>query len=536
MTAVMTFPPTPSVSPSSPSVLADAAPPVERATPIWHVSRVTVLFVVILGLLFLFLNLRRLPLTDLWIHLAQGRAIVASEALPATEPLLPLAAGVPIVDTAWLTEVLGYRAIKQWGFASMQFGGALAITLMCALVLYRAYQRSRSLDVSLAGMVLFVWGCWSPLGIVRSQLVGLLCFVVLLTIVTSRQRRAWQWCAVPLLFALWANLDGSFPAGLALLASLAVGRMFDVLIRDGRACAVWRDSRVRRNVLMTELAVAATLLNPYGLRIYGEALSLANHPNAVGLMEWEPLNLQKMAGLVAALIAAQLMMLYRFSPRRVSSVEVLWLFGFGAAGMWSSRLLVWWVPVATYCFVLHCSPVLKAWMFARGKTSRPSPRSGRWSVLALGLIFCFAAATPLGARIVLGKSHSPKLSGMVSAQTPWGIVQHLHKLTSENRMPTGQVFHPHEWGDFLLWAGPQPLQVFGTSQPYAIPREVWSDYLSIINGTFDWESQLDRYGVNLVVLDDQQHYKLIEQFAKNEHWQQTYSDSVGAVFVRRRPI
>ncbi len=536
MTAVMTLPPAPCVPPSSSSVLAETSPSLVRATAFWHVSRVTVLFVAILGLLFLFLNLRRLPLTDLWVHLAQGRAIVTSRTLPATEPLVPLAAGVPTVDTAWLTEVLGYRAIKQWGFVSMQFGGALAVTLMCALILYRAYQRSHSLDLSLAAMVLFVWGCWSPLGNIRSQLVGLLCFVVLLTIVTSRQRRAWQWCAVPMLFALWVNLDGSFPAGLALLALLAVGRMFDVFIRCGRVCAVWRDSRVRRSVLMTELAIAATLLNPYGLRIYGEVLRFANHPNGVGLLEWEPLSLQKMAGLVAALIAAQLMMLYRFSPRRVSSAEVLWLFGFGAAGMWSSRLLVWWVPVATYCFVLHCSPVLQAWMLAHGKTSRPSPRSGRWSVIAFGLICCFAAATPLGARVVLGKSHSPKLAGMVSAQTPWGIVQHLHKLTNENRMPTGQVFHPHEWGDFLLWAGPQQLQVFGTSQPYSIPTEVWSDYLSIINGTLEWESQLDRYGVNLVILDDERHYKLIEQFAKSELWQRTYTDSVGAVFVRRQPI
>ena len=40
MTAVMTFPPTPSVSPSSASVLADAAPPLERAKS-WMMSSTT---------------------------------------------------------------------------------------------------------------------------------------------------------------------------------------------------------------------------------------------------------------------------------------------------------------------------------------------------------------------------------------------------------------------------------------------------------------------------------------------------------------
>ena len=138
--------------------------------------------------------------------------------------------------------------------------------------------------------------------------------------------------------------------------------------------------------------------------------------------------------------------------------------------------------------------------------------------------------------MLLGKSSSPKLAAMVSAQTPWGIVQHLHKLADENRLPSGLAFHPHEWGDFLLWSGPQRMQVFATSQPHSLPSEVWSDYLSIINGAFEWESQLDRYGVNLVILDDAQHYKLIDQFAKSESWQRTYSDSVGTVFVRRKLI
>jgi hypothetical protein len=496
---------------------------------------VTVLFVLILGLLFGGWNLRRLPTTDLWFQLAQGRAISTAGSLPATEPLLPLAAGVPFVDSAWLTEVLAYRAIKQWGFASMQFAGALAVTLMCSLVLYRAYQRSHSLDLSLAGMVLFVWGCWAPLGIIRSQLAGLLCFVFLLTMVTSRTRRAWHWLAVPTLFALWANVDGSFPAGLAMLASLAAGRMFDVRVRSGRILAVWRDPGVRRWVLMTELALVATLLNPYGLRVYVAVVNAANSPNNVGLLERGPLSLHTMTGVVAAIIAMQLMVLYRFSPRRVQSAEVLWLFGFGAAAMYSSRWLLWWVPLAAYCFVLHCSPLLRAWKLGRGQIERASPRGLRWSLLAIVLVCCFAFATPLGARVVLGKGHSPKLAGIVSAQTPWGIVQHLHKLSSEDRLPAGQAFHPHEWGDFLLWAAPQQLRVFGISQPDSMPREVWSDYLAIINGTFDWEYLLDQYGVNLVILDDEQHYKLIEQFGKSERWQRTYTDSVGAVFVRRQP-
>ena len=536
MTSVMTFPPAPCLESSLQSAPAVTSPRVSESFFALKTSRVTVLFVMILGLLFLFFDLRRLWHTDLWGQLTYGRTIVTSGTLPTTEPLLPLAAGVPLIDTAWLTQSLGYLAIKRWGFTSMQFFHALLITVMAALVVCRAYQRSRSLDLSLSGLVLFVWGCWYPLGIIRSQLVGMLCFIVLLTIVTARQRRAWQWGAIPLLFAAWVNLDGSFPAGLALLVGLGVGRVMDVTLRCGELWAVLRDSRVRRWLLMTELAVAATLLNPYGLRIYAAMWSLANPPNATGLVEWEPLSLRNMMGQVAALITLQLMVLYRLSPRRVASAEVLLLFGFGGAALWSSRLLVWWVPLAAYYFVLHASAVMHAWMRARGKIWRPSPRSGYWTVVAIGLICGCMAITPFGRRLVLGKNSSPKLAGMVSTQTPFGIVQHLHNLAGQKRMPPGLAFHPQEWGDYLLWSAPQHMQVFANSQPFLLPHEVWSDYLSIIDGKFEWESLLDRYGVNLVILDDERHYQLIHQLGQNETWQRTYADSVGTVFVRRKPI
>ena len=536
MTSVITLPPRFHVDPPQSAVLVRDAQVERAATSVLSTSRLTVVFVVILGTLFLFFNLRRLWHTDLWGQLANGRTIVRLDSVPATDSLLPLAEGVPTVDSAWLSEVLGYFAIKRWGFVAMQFFGSLAVTLMSACVVYRAYQRSRSLDLSLSALVLFVWGCWYPLGIVRSQLAGMLCFVVLLTMITSRQRRGWQWCAVPLLFAAWANLDGSFLAGLALLSGMAAGRMIDVTVRCGQWRAVLRDSQIRRWILMTQLAAAATLLNPSGLRIYAAAFSFANQANTSGLADWEPLSLRNMSGQVAALIAVQLMVLYRLSPRRVAAAEVLLLFGFGGAALWSSRLLAWWVPIAAYYFVLHASPLMRTWMRARHKTWQPSPRGRVWSIAAIVLACGFVAVTPFGQRLAFGKASSPKLSGMVSAQTPLGIVDHLHRLAAEQRLPSGLAFHPHEWGDFLLWSGPQQMKVFATSQPDSLPREVWTDYLAIINGSFDSEMLLDRYGVNIIILDDERHHLLIHHLGQNQAWQRTYADSVGSVFVRRQPI
>lgn len=71
---------------------------------------------------------------------------------------------------------------------------------------------------------------------------------------------------------------------------------------------------------------------------------------------------------------------------------------------------------------------------------------------------------------------------------------------------------------------------------HLVPREVWNDYVTISNVASGWEETLDRYGVNLIALDTATHASLIGRLRENENWQQTYSDNVGVVFVRRKAI
>src|SRR5579872_3865066 len=67
--------------------------------------RVLAGFVALVGAVFWIYSYQRLHHTDLWGHLAYGRLLCATRALPATEPLMPLSQGMPFVDTAWLAQV-----------------------------------------------------------------------------------------------------------------------------------------------------------------------------------------------------------------------------------------------------------------------------------------------------------------------------------------------------------------------------------------------------------------------------------------------
>lgn len=538
MTAVMNPPQPPRAEPAPqmpPTPIADASMLEDKVPEHLKATATTAGFAVVLGLLFVFLSFRPLWHTDLWGHLSYGRSIVATKSLPATEPLMPLAAGVPLVDTAWLSQVIGFEAMNRLGITSLSFLYAASITAMALLLVWRGYQRSQSAAITIAGLLLWFWGCWQHLNIMRPQMAGMLCFILLLTLLTSRHRRTWHWIALPVLFAAWANLHGSFMVGLVLLAGFAVGRMLDLAVRCGDFRAIRQDSHVRRYVLMLELAAAAVLLNPYGVRLYAEVLTVANNPNVAELTEWGPLQLRMAQGQATAVIALLLIVLYRLTPRRVTSAEALLLFGFGASALWSSRMLVWWIPLAVAFGMQHAGAIWHQWK-SSPETVQPLRRNGRWSVVTVGIVWICFAFTPFGGRVLHGNDGKLPLEKLVSRQTPLGVVAHLTKLAEQNRLPRGQMFNTFEWGDYLLWAGPPKLKVFVASHVHLVPREVWTDYITISDVSSGWEEMLDRYGVNLIAVDAATHGNLIGRLRESENWKLSYSDNVGTVFVRKKVI
>ncbi len=506
----------------------------DRFPPEYQLTRRAVVLVALLGLLFTMCSYQPLWHSDLWGHLSYGRWIWAAKAVPQVEPLMPLAQGVPFVDTAWLSQLIGFQLVAHFGVAGAQFMYAGLISLALALVVGAVYKRTDSLLATLAAFVTFSWGAYQQLLIVRPQLAGLACFALVIVVATSTTGRRWHWWAIPLTFALWANLHGSFLMGVGLLGLMAIGRVFDVTWRTGRMGAAFRDSVARRLALLTQIAAAAVLLNPYGIGIYGEVFAVTGNPNLEDLFEWSPLSLRMQQGQAAAAITIGLFLLYRMSPRRVQCGEMLSLIGFGLATLWTSRLINWWAPLAAYYVGVHLAAI--RWKnFGRPVEARV--RSGLNTVVACGMCWIFFAFTPFGVTLLHGQPKDPKDAAKryqksVSPLTPLAVTEHLRE-----EPPVGQVFNTYEWGDYLTWAGPPGMQVFVNSHAHLVPREVWQDYLLVSAGGANWEQRLDHYSVNTVVADVAQRGALIKALKlKKEVWELSYEDGVGAVFRRLKPL
>jgi hypothetical protein len=488
-----------------------------------------------IGMVYLLFCIRPVWHTDVWGHLSYGRLIWQSGSIPATEPLMPLAAGMRFVDTAWLSQVIGYLTMSSLGIAGLQGIFALSVALCVGLLAARCYQTTRHGWFSTLAMVGFLVIAWAPLTIIRPQMAGLACFVILLSRLTSRRMSRSDWLFIPALFVAWSNLHGSFLMGLFLLGSFVLGRSIDLLRRTGSWKAVVRDPQLRRNLLLLELAAAAVLVNPYGIGIYAATLQIASNPNLNDLIEWHPLGLNGFHGVVFGAVAVMLAIVYRSSPRRVRSWEVLTLVVLGWAALSSSRMLVWWAPVAALLLAIHGHAVWRQWR-RLPLVPEPPVRAGKWTVVVVGLIWIFFAYSPLGVRLVHGKAASTDKA--VSSDTPRAVVKYLNE-----KKPQGQIFNTYEWGDYLQWAGPPGLKVFVNSHAHLVPREVWQAYMQISEAQAGWEDTLDRYGINTIVIDQLNRKALIKRLKESEKWKLDFEQGNvdfeqdgQLVFIRKTPI
>ncbi len=508
----------------------------EDRAPDWaRVSRSTAGLAAALAMLFALASYLPLWHTDVWGHLSYGRWIAQQGSLPETEPLLPLCEGVRFIDTAWLSQIIGYFAEKTLGVTALQFLFALSITVCAALLCVLAARRSHS---NLAGAIAagtFVFVDYQQLIVARPQLAGLVCFVLVLSMLSAQRWRSIFWIALPATFALWANLHGSFPMGLLLIGCFVLGRAVDVTRRTGQMSALWRDDMLRRHFLVLQLSAVASLANPYGMQLYLETVRVSGNRNLQDLVDWDPLTLRMSQGKAAAMALIALIAAMRFSPRRVSAAEAISLTIFGLGACYSSRIIVWWAPLCALSLAMHAEAALRKW---RQVDSRPpARRSGLSTVAMLGMIWICFAYTPFGLRVLHGapkteQEAARRLQASVSLQTPIAAARYLRE-----HPPVGQCFNTYEWGDYLLWAGPPGAKWFVNSHAHLVPREVWEDYFRISSGGRDWESRLDRYGVNTVVLERNISADLVRVMKESTgNWKLDYEDAVTAIFVRNRPI
>lgn len=492
-------------------------------------------FAFLIGLTYFFFDrLRPITHTDVWGHLSYGRHLWETGSLPGTEPLMPLSHGVPFLNSAWLSQLIAYGGFQVVGKAAITFLFAACVAGAMAVITRRIYNRTHSAMFALGGFALTLWIEDQQLIVQRPQIAGFLFYSVLLSMLLRREWSKKNWLIVPVMFALWANMHGSFIVGLGLLGCFVLGRAVDLLRRTGKVASLFRDNKLRRLVLLTELAAVAALLNPYGLGLYSSVLSFGSNPNLQSIVEWKSLHIRLSQGQAAAVAALILFIVYRVSPRRVSTAEVLTLTIFGAAALWTSRMLVWWGPLAGCFAAIHAGAAFRKWQ--GGEVSpEPPARASLWTVVTMGIVFIFFELSHLGTAtlaLAAGKDVEKITNRVpVSRLTPVAATEYLNE-----HPPEGLVFCTYEWGDYLMWAGPKDMKVFVASHCHLVPEDVWNDYMGIVQMQGSWLAMLKRYGINTIVIDEEYREAMVRRLYDEDDWKLLFRQDGQAIFERVNPI
>jgi hypothetical protein len=476
-------------------------------------------FLVAPALVFIAAVMDRNYQTDLWHHLARGRAIVAEDRLLDEDRFTFTVYGQPLRDPNWGWQLLFYRLYARGGLPLIQTINAALLAAAMAFLIVRAWRRSGSLIAAAAFCLVAFLGLWQLI-LIRPQTFSILLFVLMCGVLEGARHRRPLFLAAPLLMALWANVHGGFPVGLLLIGCYVAAELFDAARTRSpvalRTCGLW--------LLCLLGSVAATLVNPYGWNLYEYVVQTSKAASGRAIDEWLPPGWNSLTGKVWVFSLAALVVGLALSPRRPTTRELCLLGCFLPLSCGSVRMVAWWL--------LICTPILAAQFAALWPRLQQLDSSDDHPSLGNTLTCSFLLAAMLLSTPWLEASN-PILSRPGRAHRTETDLQALaDRLRAEGH--GGRIFTRFAWGEYLGWSLTPAYTVFMDGRIEIIPDKVWAQYNAVTRGRADWQEILSYYDVQYLVLDDGPYHRQLLPFVRRSPaWHETARQGDAILFERQ---
>ena len=247
---------------------------------------------------------------DLWGHVRFGGDMVSARTVHVADRY-SFTSDRPWINHEWLAEIVIYGAYRAAGGTGLILLKIALLAMMAAALLrtIRGIARSPTDGALLLGLA--VVATVPQANHVRPQLFSLALIAWLHAILhaAGQGRVALLWLAVPMM-ALWANLHGGWIVGLGVLGLWAAANV----VTKGRA-----SSGVV--LLATGAAIVATLVNPYGWKLWAFLRETVGVGRA-DITEWQPIIHAGYPIIILWLVVAAAAVVACMSARRTKSVDL----------------------------------------------------------------------------------------------------------------------------------------------------------------------------------------------------------------------
>jgi len=509
------------------------APPLDLRHPAFLMAALVAAACVILSVSF------RLYDTDMWMHLAVGRAIWSLHQVPTHQLWTWPTYGAPDVNASWGFRVLiwplwhgfGVWGLFAWRWVSTlaAFGllwaatrrmGARGFTPLIVMVLGSLVYRQRSqirpetMVAVLLAAELWILESWRAESRAWEESRA----------TTPRDRRPW----LIVIALLWANVHISYWLGFAVQGIyLVAGRG-----SDRAPCARWL-ARLgcrggRAPIAIFVASALASLVNPWGWvalwQPFDYFLNWRHEDIFKAIGELEPIrwsyNIRN--GLPVLLVGWIVLMIWRARRHGVDAVEPLIFLLFGAQAFPTQRFLGFFALAA----VPFVSRDLDAWVRSHSFPRVGIPR-GPWTRGLATALACVAVGVPEWSRVTspLGVA----IEGRIPPQRACDFIQR-HDLH-------GRGFNQFAAGGYMVyrfWPDRSRLPFMDIHQ--AGTREDRYLYVHALRDSSAWRYLDDKYRFDYVVHFTLQNPvdRLIDFLdADRAHWALVSTDDAAALFVRR---
>jgi hypothetical protein len=446
----------------------------------------------------------RMVAIDLAYHVRAGELILSTHHIPSTDSFTFTIPGRAWFDQQWGAQVLLAVLHRAGGWGTVSFVRASLIGATFG-VLYLAC-RARGAGprdasaLSLAGFLVSLQAL-----AMRPQLFAILLFTVSIWILATRHDHPGRLWLLPVAAAVWANLHGSF-----ILAPLLVALAWIEELLAGRR------EEARRLIAVGVATLAATCVTPFGPLVWRYAYQLTTNPVVRNnVTEWAPVTIGSFGG--AAFFAGAIAVAVYLARRHAQTgwADLLWLTVFFLLALPAVRGIVWWSLVAP---VVVAGNVRTAADPERGTAAA---RAGS-AVLNRALV-----GTLVGALVVALPWWRAGTTTSMLSQAPVG----LSNAVARSLAPGTRLFVSEPWASWFEYTDPS-IPVFTDPRIEIFPVGVWDDYGEVRIGGSMWESVLDRWQVQAVVVDRNDFSRLLAVMQGSPTWRAVYRDPDGVLFVR----
>lgn len=449
---------------------------------------------------------------DLFWHLRAGNDILEAKKIVLKDSWNYLFEGNPWVNQQWLIQVVFASLYKIGGFSLLFYFKAFLSMLIAFFIFLSIKKDNLIVSYLTTTIILFVIIKYF---LMRTQLFSFL-FLAILIYFLERIDAKKRFIPLILLFALWANSHAFFGLGLLLLGCYVSAKILYESFKEKSLSPLF----IKENLLQIGniiLCVVATLINPFGIKIYQTAFTIFSQKQETLITEWLPVWKYPLIShlnfyfFFILLIFLSIIYLEKIKIEYAAMALPLILFGF-----FSVRIL----PFS----LIASSPLLSLLvneLFTNIKIKKEQKQ--RFYPIFLTLLLIFSLS-----------SFSYRLENPITITDtnlredyPLGAIAFM----KENNLK-GKIFSQFNWGGFIIFSSKDfKTAIDGRTAVFLFPKGYLEEWRDTVNINLGWKERLERGSPDYVLLRSDDF--LATELIQNKDWQMLYGDSISVLFGRK---